>query len=783
MKFPDGKTRGSVQLTVVNRSRLPGLSLPVGVYSSVIAQITPLGAQFSPGASLTLPNPDSANLPPGAKVDLYRYDFQVGVFIKRGTATVSVDRSQVVSDGRVVDLASLWFAATPRGVTTVVGRVINEFSLPVAGAQVTVNGRAGTTDSNGGFAVIDVATAGNVQIQAEAVLPRQWASAPRGKSSLTTAVVGGVTNVGTIALSNTNVTGLVLSPFVIDFDSADPPKKVDVTLTQPAATGGLVVSLTSQNTNVATVPASVTIPAGQNTASFNVTRTGPGVAIIQAKATVAGNALETFAVVTVSLPAPVLTAVNPTSAAPGAKITISGTGLSSVPDNNIFGLFRGNNLIWIFNPEDNEILTDATGKVSVRLEVPPVGAGAVTIHGAVINTLTGVLSDISGPLNFTVNASDVPTPVLGSVSPGQGKPRDRVTITGSNFSTTLLQNIVVFRQEGTESLARVVQASATQLVVAVPSRDLVKGRASIIASRIGSDGARSNRSNALEFTLTEDASVPPKPTLASVVNSATGQASGRDGNTIRAQGTNFGLNFLDVLRADLGNDEPLISLLLYYQNGKYVNFTLPTGAQGGAQLTSVVPTGLAAGQAQITVVNFDLENGLLSDESSPVNFNVTVGSLRHINEDEPNDSPETATELSIPIIVDGTARFSDPADLVIQFDNGTAEKLHDLFLLNLDKDTALTITLGFLPTGDLDLFILQRNADGNFVVVASSVRNQTIIEQLSGTLKAGEYIIAVGAFAGSSGYLLTVTPGASLNETGAPVSLGLRHPALVERKY
>ncbi|MGH9799055.1 MAG: IPT/TIG domain-containing protein, partial [Blastocatellia bacterium] len=322
VKFPDGKTSGSVQLTLVQRSRLPGLSLPVGVYSSLIAQITPLGAQFSPGASLTFPNPDQTNLPPGAKVDLYRYDFQSGVFIKRGTATVSADRARVVSDSRIVDLASFWFAAAPGGVTTVVGRVINEFAFPVSGAHVTVNGRASTTDSNGGFAVVDVSTAGNSQIQAEAVLPRQWASAPRGTSPLVMAVPGGITNAGTIALSNTNVTGLVLSPFVIDFNSNTPPKKVDVTLTQPAATGGLVVSLTSRNTAVATVPASVTIPGGQTTVSFNVTRTGPGVSIIEARATAAGNALETFAVVTVSLPAPALTAVNPTSAAPGAKIIV-----------------------------------------------------------------------------------------------------------------------------------------------------------------------------------------------------------------------------------------------------------------------------------------------------------------------------------------------------------------------------------------------------------------------------------------------------------------------------
>lgn len=783
VRFPDGKTRGSVQLTLVQRSRLPGLTLPTGVYSSSIAQITPLGTQFSPGASLTFPNPDQANLPPGAKVDLYRYDVPSGGFIKRGTATVTADRTRVVSDGRVVDVASFWFAAAPGGVTTVAGRVINEFGAPVSGAKVTVNGRAGISDSNGGFAVVDVATAGNAQIQAEAVLPRQWASAPRGTSALTNVVPGGVTKVGTIALSNTNVTGLVLSPFVIDFGSSGAPKKVEVTLTQPAAAGGLTVSLTSRNTNVVTVPATVTIPAGQTTTSFNVTRVGPGAAILEARATVAGNALETFAVATVSLPAPTLTAVNPAAAAPGAKITVSGTGFSSVPDNNIFGLFRGNNLIWIFDPDDNELLADATGRISVRLEVPAVGTGAVTIRAAIVNELTGVLSDISTPLNFTVNATVVPTPVLANVTPEQGKPRDRVTITGSNFSTTLLQNIVVFRQGGNEVLARVVQATATQLVVQVPAQELVRGPASIIVSRIAGDNARSNRSNALDFTITEEATAPPKPTLASVVNALTQQSSGRDGNTIRATGTNFGLNSFNLLQGGLANQEPFISMLVFYQNNQFVNFTLPNLSLGGTQLTAVVPTGMVIGQAQITTVTFDLETGLLSDESSPVNFNITANSLRLIDEDEPNNSLDTATEITLPIIVSGSARLNDPFELEIQFDDGTREKLHDLFFLDLERDTPLTISLGFAPTGDLDLFLLQENANGDLVVVASSTKDQTIIEQISGTLRAGEYYIAVGAFTGNSGYLLTVGQGTSLTDSGGPISFGIRHPALVKRKH
>ena len=781
VRFPDGKTRGSMQLTLVQRSRLPGLSLPTGVYSSSIAQITPLGTQFSPGASLTFPNPDQANLPPGAKVDLYRYDFQSGGFIKRGTATVTADRARVVSDGRVVDVASFWFAAAPGGVTTVVGRVVNENGSPVFGAKVTVNGRASRTDSNGGFAVVDVSTAGNAQIQAEAVLPRQWDSAPRGTSPLTNVVPGGVTRVGTIMLNNTNVTGLVLSPFVIEFGSSGAPKKVEVTLTQPAAAGGLVVSLTSRNANVATVPASVTIPAGQTTASFNVTRVGSGAAILEARATVGGRALETFAVVTVALPAPTLTAVNPAAAAPGAKITVSGTGFSSIPDNNIFGLFRGNNLIWIFDPDENELLTDTSGRISVRLEVPPVGAGAATLRAAVVNESTGLLSELSASLNFTVNASNVPTPVLASVTPDRGKPRDRVTINGSDFSTTLLQNIVVFRQDGKEQLALVSQASATQLVVQVPALGLVRGPASIIVTRIGNDGARSGRSNALDFTVTEEVTVPPKPTLASVVNAATNQPSGRDGNTIRATGTNFGRNSLNN-SGDLVNDEPFISLLVFYQNNEFVNFSLPTGAQAGTQLTSIVPTGMVIGQAQITTVTFDLETGLLSDESNPVNFNITANSLRLINEDEPNNTPDSATEITVPIIVDGRVALNDPAELVLPFDDGTVEKLHDLFYLKLDRDTPVTISLGFLPTGDLDLFLLQENADGNLAVVAFSVRQQTILEQLSGTLKAGEYYIAVGAFSGSSGYLLTVAQGTSLQDSGLPSSFGVRQPGLIERR-
>lgn len=787
VRFPDGKTSGQVQLTVLERSRLPGINLPVGVYSSTIAQITPLGATFTPSASLSFPNPDPTNLPPGAKVDLYRYDFAAGTFIKRGTATVSADRARVVSDGGVVDVASFWFAAVPTGVTTVWGKVIDSLGRPVAGAQVTVNGRSDISDEAGGFSIADVATAGVAQIQAEAVLPQQFGVVPRGTSISAAPVVGGVTNMGTIALSDTNQPGLVISPLLIDFDSDSPPQRVEVTLTQPAPSGGLIVTLTSTNTSVATVPANVTIPAGQNTASFNVTRVGPGVALIIARATLAGNALETGAVVTVSSPAPTLTGVTPTAAPPGARITITGTGLSSIADNNLVGFVRNGQLVAILDPEQNEVTVDSAGRVSLRVSVPPLSPGPVSIVAAVIDDLTGVISDTSAPLSFTVTASNIPTPQLASITPAQGQPRDTVTINGSGFSDNPAENIVVFRQGLLESQARIIRATPAQLIVEVPAQNLSRGAATVVVRRVATSGASSSNSNALDFNITADPQRPARPALASIVNASTGAPTGRDGDIIRVQGSGLGRNFYNPDTDEEANDEPLLTLLLFYQNNQLAGIGLPVSASGGTQLTAVIPSGLNAGATLITAVNFDLETGLVSEESAPVNFTITVGSLRRIDEDEPNDSPETATTVALPIAVDGQAARTDPGELIIRFNNGSTVRLQDLFALTLDRDTVITISLTFTQTADLDLFVLERGSDGLYRVVASSTNNTGTTERLFGTLRAGEFLIAIGAFNGASRYSLELRQGAALQSDGlVPLVINgadtLRHPVLVERR-
>ncbi|HZS03386.1 MAG TPA: IPT/TIG domain-containing protein [Blastocatellia bacterium] len=770
--FPDGKSIGRVNLTVLEKSRLPSINLPSGVYSSTIVQITPLGAKFSPGASLSFPNPDPANLNAGAKVDFYRYDETSGTFIRRGTGTVTPDKSRVASDGRIVDEGSYWFAAARGSVTTVTGRVLDGIGFPVPGAQVAVNGRADSTDENGGFIIADVATAGTAQLQVEAVLPQQFGTVPRGTSSLTNVVANGITNVGTIALSNTNQPGLVLSPFAFRFDSNSPPTTLSVTLTQPAPAGGLQVNLASNTTSVATVPSSVTIPAGQTTANFSVTRTGPGIAVISALATLSGTGLESYAIVVVAKSAPVLASVSPATAPISGRITISGTGFSTDPGNNFVVLMRNGQLAAIFDPDENELVEDQTGKPALSAKVPPVSNGPAQLVMLVADDLTGVISDVSAPLNFNVLTTALPAPVLASLSPAGGKPKDQITINGSGFSTSPGENVVSFRQNGLESQAEIIQASASQLLVRVPSAGIDKGPAIVFARRVGADGSSSDLSNALDFDVTQGPINPATPTIASVLNSATQAASGRDGDRITVQGTNFGKNFLDIETGDLGNTDPFITLLGFYQNSQLLAIQIPINASGGTQLSADIPTGLSAGPVQITALTVDIESGLLSGESAPVNFTITVGSLRVVDEDEPNDSPDTATDVPFPSIVEGDADSTDPGDLIITLNGGATEKVQDLFEVSLTQTTDLQLILNFNQGSDLDLFLLKAkpNSDGTYTVLSSAVNRTGVTETIfSSGLPAGDYLIGVACVGAQTFYQLGVTQGgvAGPDVTGA----------------
>lgn len=787
VEFPGGKSVGRVNLTKLEKSRLPAISLPSGVYSSTIVQITPIGAQFTPGASLSFPNPDPTRLNAGAKVDFYRYDEDEGKFIKRGTGTVSSDNARVVSDGRIVDEASYWFAAAAGGVTTVAGRVVDTLDFPLPGVKVTVNGRGDTTDENGGFIIPDVATAGGSQIQVEAVLPQQFGTPPRSISAPTQVVEGGVTNVGKIPMSDTNQPGLVLSPFALRISPQATTAAFSVTLTQPAPAGGLSVSLLSLDTSVATVPSSVTIPAGQTTASFNATRRGTGFTVIGATATLNGSAVDGISILVIPQAGPVLSAVTPNIVPVDKFVTISGTGFSGFPENNVAVILRNGTIENIADPDENEIVQDQSGRPALKVRIPSVTNGAAQIAVAVADNLTGIISELSTPLNLTITTNNVGAPVLTSLSPASGKPKDNVTINGSGFSTFPDSNFVIFRQNGLDIDAEVLQASTTQLVVRVPSILISQGSATVFVSTEALDGSESPASNALDFTVTANPVAPTTPTLSSIVNNQTGSASGRDGEFIRVQGANFGLNFFDMETGDPGNSDPFITILLFYQGGQLASFGAPFQVTNSSQFFAEIPSGLRAGQTQITAITFDLESGLISNESSPVTFNITVSSPLIIDEDEPNDSPETATFAPPYSIIQGNADSEDPGDLTVTIPGVVTDyTVQDLFSLSLTQNSNLQLVLDFEQARDLDLFIFNArpNANGGYTIVDYAANASGTRESISRSLPAGDYLIGVACDGPFSLYDLAVTVNNGTLAPPEPLSAAssenITHPARIE---
>ena len=773
VRFPDGKLSGQVQLTVLEGTRLPGITMPVGVSPAAIAQVTPLGTRFQPGASLSFPNPDPSKLRPGDRLPLYRYDASTGLFVRRGTGIVSSDNSRIESEGRVVDIASFWMVATPSRTTTVTGRVIDQIGLPVSGARVMVNGRSSVSDQNGGFSINDVAATAD-RLQVESIISQQFGTPPRGVSNLTPVVAGGITSVGTIPLSDTRQAGLVLSPFTIDMAPNSSTVPVSVTLTEPAPAGGLTISIQTDDPAVIKVPGTISIPVGQTTTTFNVERVGPGAALVEARALLRNSNILTSAVVSVALPGPVISTVTPASAPVGGRITITGTGISPVPNNQFVTFFRNGALVAITNPFDNEIVTDSSGRPALRVKVPASSPGPVSLAVSVIDPISGVISENSNPLTLTISEQTITPPRLSLTLPGEGKPRDRIRIVGSGFSPIPSENLVSFTPAGQSGISvesQVLEGNENSLTVAVPALGISRGNLSITVRRTASSGAISGESNAIGFLVTSDPPDPSTPVLATVSNISSGIPSGKDGDRIVASGRDFGFSFFSG-PSTLNANDPIVTLVIFTQNREFINFSVPINASGGNRIETIVPSGLRKGPAAITVLNFDTETGQMSDESTPLAFNVTEGSDFRLDEGEPNDSPDLATRVFFPVRVEGRIAPGDSGSLSVAFDSTTKIILADLFSLKLEQLVRGTISLSFNQGSDLDLFVLRRNNQGRFEVYASSTSLEGTTESMTNDLSPGEYLIGIGSFKGSTPYLLSLQFANNLAIRPVPMRLG-----------
>jgi len=161
-----------------------------------------------------------------------------------------------------------------------------------------------------------------------------------------------------------------------------------------------------------------------------------------------------------SSPTPVISSLNPTSAAVGTPVTISGTN---------FGTSQGNSKV-TFNGTPATPTTWSSTSI-----VAPVPAGASS--GNVVVTVGGVSSN---GVAFTVP----PAPSIGSLNPTAGEVGTPVTITGTNFGASQGSSRVTFN--GT--LAIPTGWNATSIVAPVPA-GATSGNVVVTVGGLASNGA------------------------------------------------------------------------------------------------------------------------------------------------------------------------------------------------------------------------------------------------------------------------------------------------------
>jgi len=92
--FPDGSFTGTVSVTQVHGDKVPMLA-PLGSDFMLAWTVQPPGVRFDPPARIAIPNFGS---PAGTVIDVFSFDHDLGEFVTAGTASVTADGRQVVSN-------------------------------------------------------------------------------------------------------------------------------------------------------------------------------------------------------------------------------------------------------------------------------------------------------------------------------------------------------------------------------------------------------------------------------------------------------------------------------------------------------------------------------------------------------------------------------------------------------------------------------------------------------------------------------------------------------------
>ncbi|MBS1974137.1 MAG: IPT/TIG domain-containing protein, partial [Bacteroidetes bacterium] len=262
------------------------------------------------------------------------------------------------------------------------------------------------------------------------------------------------------------------------------------------------------------------------------------------------------------VPAPTITAISPSSGVAGALVTITGKNFSTTAlDNTV--RFNGTSATVKSASATTLVVTAPSGGSTGLISVSTAGGNA------------------SGPI-FTYQATPIPT--ITSITPDSGSAGTIVTISGSNFKTTVAGNTVKFNGVA----ASVQTATATALTVLAPG-----GSSSGAITVTTSDGAATGP----VFTYTSDVYVVGKGT-GGWGYWKNGSFTAMPSNCVEAWSIYVDGSDVYIAGADMNTGGPA-----YWKNGATIDLPMTAGHNGG-RAHSVFVNG-----TDVYVAGWDFVNG------------------------------------------------------------------------------------------------------------------------------------------------------------------------------
>jgi trimeric autotransporter adhesin len=388
------------------------------------------------------------------------------------------------------------------------GTVTLSGNAPSGGAVVALS----KSLSNGGPGVVPATIPASVTVPAG----QTTASFAIGTSSVTTATnvrISGTFN-GATANADFTLFPLLLS---VQFEGTVPGGQSGtgtVFLNSGAPAGGLVVSLTSLNTSLATVPASVTVPAGQTSVNFTA-NTSPvnQFTFVEIRGTAAGRTVAANLFISVSL-APTAVTFTPSSLVGPGTVTGRVTLGSASPGNSNVSLVSSNTVLATvpfsvivsqgqtsatFPVNVGQVTSTTTVQISATFE-NVTRSGTLTINpsgGGGGPTLSTVALN---PTSVVGGTSSTGTVTLSAAAPSGGTV---VSLSENSASTTLPANVTV-------------PSGATSANFTVTTTAVTTATTSTITATLG--GVTRTASLTVNASSTP---APTAPTLSSPANAAT----------------------------------------------------------------------------------------------------------------------------------------------------------------------------------------------------------------------------------------------------------------------